>query len=88
MELWAILALATSQIGAGGCHCNRGTLCAPVRIGFAGDMPVSEEMTVRVTPELRAEIVRVAAQKECSLAAIMRHALRDWAIRRALVAGE
>ena len=51
-------------------------------------MPVSEEMTVRVTPKLRAEIVRVAAQKDCSLAAIMRQALRDWAIRRALVAGE
>jgi len=43
-----------------------------------------ERLTVQVAPDLRAEIKAAASKDEVSYAAIMRQALRDWAIRRAV----
>jgi hypothetical protein len=42
----------------------------------------SEEMLVRVTPELRAEIEKAAAEQRQSLASVMRDALLSWAEKR------
>jgi hypothetical protein len=41
-----------------------------------------ERLTVQVAPDVRAEIESAAANEEISAAAVMRQALRDWAIRR------
>ncbi len=49
----------------------------------ATDHDAMQEMTIRIAPEMKAEIARVAAEEECSLADVMRQALRDWASRRA-----
>ena len=43
-----------------------------------------ERLTVQVAPDVRAEIESVAAKDEISAAAVMRQALRDWALRRAV----
>jgi hypothetical protein len=43
-----------------------------------------ERLTVQVAPDVRAEIESAAAREEISAAAVMRQALRDWAIRRAV----
>jgi hypothetical protein len=43
-----------------------------------------ERLTVQVAPDVRAEIESTAANEEISAAAVMRQALRDWAIRRAV----
>jgi predicted transcriptional regulator len=41
-----------------------------------------QEMTVRIAPEIKAEIVRTANEGECSQATVLRQTIRDWAIRR------
>ena len=41
-----------------------------------------ERLTVQVAPDVRAEIESAAASEEVSAAAIVRQAIRDWAIRR------
>jgi hypothetical protein len=43
-----------------------------------------ERLTVQVAADVRAEIESAASKDEVSCAAIMRQALRDWAIRRAV----
>jgi predicted transcriptional regulator len=50
-------------------------------LAFYGAM---QEMTVRIAPEIKAEIVRAANEGECSQATVLRQAIRDWAIRRAV----
>ena len=42
----------------------------------------NEEITVRMTPELRAEVERAAAEERRSLGAVIRCALLDWACER------
>ena len=51
---------------------------------FAAPMARLERLTVQVTPDVRAEIEAAASKDEVSYAVIMRQALRDWAIRRAV----
>jgi len=36
---------------------------------------------IRVAPEMKAMIARVASERECSIADVAREALRDWAAR-------
>jgi hypothetical protein len=42
-----------------------------------------ERLTVQVAPDVRAEIERASDEQECSIATVMRQALRDWTLRRA-----
>jgi hypothetical protein len=46
-------------------------------------MALTEEMVVRVPPELRAEIERAAAEDHRSRAGIIREALFAWSAQRA-----
>jgi predicted transcriptional regulator len=40
------------------------------------------EVMIRVAPEMKATLVRVAGERETSIASIAREALRDWAARQ------
>jgi hypothetical protein len=42
----------------------------------------TEEFTIRMTPELKAEIELAAADERRSLASVARQVLLDWAARR------
>jgi hypothetical protein len=42
----------------------------------------TEEFTIRMTPELKAEIEAAAAEERRSLASVARQALLDWAAQR------
>ena len=45
-------------------------------------MARTERTMVQITPDLRAEIEKAAAEQRLSLAAVIRQALLDWATQR------
>jgi predicted transcriptional regulator len=48
----------------------------------AANHAAMHELTIRIAPEMKAEIARVASERECSCADIAREASRDWAARQ------